>query len=269
MKTYKELLLKLINKGTIAESRAGKVIKLSHELISFDLKEGFPAITARKFHFKPMAAELACFVKGITDNEEFKQRGCNIWTANLDDFNQRNGTPDNTDLGPIYGAQWRDFYSKDQMRDVIDRVKRDPFDRRLVVSAWNPMQLDQMALPPCHIMWQLNSVDGKRLDLIFYMRSVDMALGFPFDIASYALLLHLICHETGYWPGKVTAVLADVHIYKQNLEGVMEYLAADTHPLPRLLLEMPLGAKVEDFEPRHAELMNYKHGPNVKMEMAV
>lgn len=269
MNNYDDLLRKIITHGDLAPSRAGNVYKLSHEMLSFDLREGFPAITGRKLQFAVMAGELACFVKGETDIMEFHKRGCRIWDANLADFNKRKGTPNNTDLGPVYGAQWRDFYGIDQLRTVIDKLKADCYDRRLLVTAWNPAQFEEMALPPCHLMWQLSTTDGVHLDLMFYMRSVDMALGFPFDIASYALLLHLIANEVGMVPRKVTASLADVHIYAQNVPGIRTYLDRPKHPKPMLHLDMAVGMPVEYFEPELAMLLKYEYEPVIQMEMAV
>lgn len=269
MKDYNRLLQKIIDHGTRAPSRAGAVYKLSHEMLTFDLRNGFPAITGRKLQFPMVCGELACFLKGKTDILDFHQRGVRIWDANLQDANRRNGTPHNTDLGPIYGAQWRDFYGVDQLRTVIDKLKADRYDRRLLVSAWNPAQLEQMALPPCHLMWQLTTTDGEHLDLIFYMRSVDMALGFPFDIASYALILHLVANEVGMTPRKVSAVLADVHIYAQNIGGIEKYLDRPNHPLPKLHLTLEPGQAVEEFEPHHAHLIDYHYESPIQMEMAV
>ena len=265
MKDYKALLRSVLDDHTLADSRAGKVMKSSHRMFSWDMSQGFPAITGRRLAFKTMAGELACFVQGITDVREFNARSCPIWNANLADHNERAGTPDNHDLGPIYGFQWRDFFGIDQLQSVVTKLREDPYDRRMVVSAWNPVQQPDMVLPPCHIMWQLTSTDGKTVDLAFYMRSVDLALGLPFDMASYGLLLTLICHETGMVPGKLTAFLGDCHIYEANHRGVLEYLTRDTHVAPQIQLTTPPGTSCTTFEPQHATLINYNHGPIIDM----
>lgn len=265
MKDYKTLLSNVLNDHTVAESRAGRVLKTSHNMLTWDMSTGFPALTGRRLAFKTMAGELACFVQGLTDVEDFNKRSCPIWNANLADFNQRAGTPDNTSLGPIYGSQWRNFSGVDQLQQVIEKLRTDPYDRRMVVSAWNPPEQAKMVLPPCHLLWQLTSTDGQTVDLAFYMRSADLALGLPFDIASYGLLLSLICHETGKTPGKLTAFLADCHIYEANLAGVHEYLARPCHAPPQLHLTTPEGTPTASFEPDQATLVNYQYEPAIQM----
>lgn len=269
MKNYKDLLRKVIHEGIPMPSRAGDVLRLSHEMLSWDLRDGFPAITSRKLHTQAMLGELACFVKGLTNIQEFKIRGCNIWDANLADYNAKNNCPDNTDLGRIYGALWRDLGSVDQLRSVIDGFKKDPYNRRLVVSAWYPADFDKAVLPPCHYSFQISAPDNEHIDLIFNMRSCDLALGAPFDIASYAVLLHLIANEVKRIPRKLTAVFADAHIYVANLEGVQKYVNRPHHELPMLGLNMPRGASVETFEPHLACLIGYISESHIPMEMAI
>lgn len=266
MQAYNDILNGIIRDGDSVDSRAGPVLRLSHEFFMHDLRNGFPAITGRKLAFNAMAAELACFVKGLRDVQDFKDRGCNIWDKDLARFNAEQNMPGNTDLGPVYGVQWRNFGGVDQLRQVIDTAKTDPGSRRLLVSAWNPPEIKDMVLPPCHVMFQI-SIVNQHLDLIFYMRSVDMALGFPFDIASYGLLTHLIANELGLTPRWLTAVLADCHLYKANLAGIEAYLKAKTFPLPQLVLDVLPGMPVEQFEPGMAALSNYSHSPAIKMEM--
>lgn len=268
MRSYKDILGTTLSDGDIVNSRAGAVTRISHEFWTHDLRYGFPAITSRKLAFKSMAGELACFLKGYTDISEFHARNCKIWDKNLADHNKMFGCEANTDLGPIYGAQWRNFGGVDQLREVIGEAKANPASRRLLVSAWNPGQMDQMVLPPCHYAFQLSIVKG-HLDLMFHMRSVDLALGFPFDVASYALLTHLIANELGLIPRWLTGTFGDAHIYHQNIEGVLEYVSRPAHKLPDLQLHCPKGMRVEEFEPSMADLINYNYELAIDMgEMA-
>jgi thymidylate synthase len=265
-----------MHRGDVKESRAGNVMSVSHVTWSHDMREGFPAITGRKLAFKTMAAELECFVKGLSRIYEFQSRGCHIWDANLADFNARTGRPDNKDLGPIYGVLWRGLTDKapsipDQLVELLAEAKANPQSRRLLVTAWAPgvsNDASLVALPPCHLLWQI-SIVGPWLDLCFYMRSVDLALGLPFDIASYALLQSLIAHELGYKPRTLTAFLADAHIYTQNLPGVTEYLTRNVFTLPTLNLGTAPGSKVIDFSYKDVSLSGYTCGDAIKMDMAV
>ena len=270
MDMYKTLLQSVLDNHAVAPSRAGPVLKQAHNMFSWDMATGFPALTSRRLAFKSMAGELACFVKGHTEIAEFHDRKCRVWDANLADWNAQHNQPTNTSLGPVYGSQWRNFGGVDQLTAVLNKLRVDPYDRRMIVSAWNPIDQPSMVLPPCHIMLQVSSVDGETVDLAFYMRSVDLALGFPFDIASYGLLLSLICHEVNMKPGKLTAFLSDCHIYQSNLLGVQEYLKRPTHIPPTLEILTPTGTSVVDFEPEQVRLANYTHEPAINMgQMAV
>lgn len=266
MRQYSDILSMILADGELVETRAGLVKRLSHEFFMTDLRNGFPAITGRKLFWQPMAAELACFVKGYTDILEFRKRGCKIWDKDLARHNIANNTPLNTDLGRIYGSLWRDFQGVDQLRAVINEAKVNPASRRLLVTAWDPSITKDQVLPPCHYAFQLSVVNG-HLDLIFSMRSVDMAVGFPFDIASYGLLTHLIANELGLTPRYLTASLADAHIYLANAEGVEEYLSRQLFAAPTLQLNILAGTPVEDFEPANAKLINYVHGSPIQFEM--
>ena len=458
MLAYKNLLLDVLNNGEAKASRAGDTIFLPHQLISHDCRNGFPAITGRKFAFKTMAAELDCFIHGLSDINDFHDRGCSIWDANLADYNKRIGDATNTDLGFIYGNAWTNYpishvraqpkprlreglaasvlgvangkgtnvkrndqlyrcwnsmiarcydqtnkdyhgygangvyvanewlefavfasdvtavpgwhpttghiglqldkdkrdgatgycyskqtcqwltreqnkppfkpttnyvfekdgvlyktdrlqpfasqhglhtdslsrlargkrgitktkgftfisatpikYSFNQLAWVLAEAKRDPSSRRLIVSAWHPtLALDPLAccLPPCHTHFQL-TINNGTLDLLFYMRSVDLALGLPFDLASYALLQALIARELGLVPRIVSGVLCDAHIYRQNLDAVHEYLDRPLFELPTLVLDGGPGALVESFHYTHARLENYLCGEAIKTPMAV
>lgn len=264
MHAYKDILGIILAEGEWVESRAGRAKRISHEFFMTDLRDGFPMITSRQFFHKGMVGELACFVRGFTDIFDFRVRGCNFWDANLNDWNAKRDTPDNTNLGPIYGKQLRDFNGIDQLRKVIDEAKANPQSRRLLVSYWNPAELEKMALPSCHYSWQI-SIVGEHLDLIFNMRSCDMALGFPTDITSYALLAHLIANELGLTPRFLTAVIADAHIYEQNIPAVEQYIDRPVFPKPRLELRCPKGMPVEDFDVGMVEFKDYLHGSPINM----
>lgn len=261
---YKDILSVILAEGEWVESRAGKAKRISHEFMLTDLRDGFPLITSRQFFYKGMEGELACFVKGHTNIDEFEKRGCNFWRANLDDWNAKRGTPNNKDLGKIYGYQLRNFNGVDQLRKVIDEAKTNPQSRRLLVSYWNPPEMDDMVLPSCHYSWQI-SVVGGHLDLIFNMRSCDMALGFPTDLASYALLAHLIANELGLTARFLTAVIADAHIYERNIPGVEHYIDRKVYPRPKMKLLCPKGMPVEDFDVGMVEFTNYAHGGPINM----
>lgn len=276
MHSYRQVLKTVLHRGDAKSSRAGGVLSVPHVTWSHDMREGFPAITGRKLAFKTMAAELECFIKGLSSIGDFQSRGCHIWDANLADFNKRILTPENQDLGPVYGRVWRGLVDKapsipDQLTRLLDNARDDPQSRRLLVTAWAPGVSDNallVALPPCHLLWQI-SIVGPWLDLCFYMRSVDLALGLPFDIASYALLQSLIANELGYKPRTLTAFLADAHIYTQNLPGVNEYLTRECYRLPTLSLGVASGAKVVDFSYKDVSLSGYTCGDTIKMDMAV
>lgn len=269
MNSYQSLVAKILNQGEMRPNRTGIRAKtIFGAQLVHDFEHGFPALTTKKLAFKTMAAELACFLKGFRDVREFRERQCGIWDANLADVVAKQPGRNPNDLGPIYGVQWRNFGGVDQLRDVIDRAKVNPTDRRLLVSAWNPPELPDMCLPPCHTHWQLD-IDGDRLNLAFYMRSVDVMLGLPFDLASYGLLQCLIANELDYKPGRLVAFLANTHIYENHVPAALETLQREPYPLPQLALAMAPGTPVERFEPHQATLLNYQHHPAIPMAMAV
>jgi len=275
MIAYRKLLNDVLQNGEIKESRAGDTVFMSHQVISHNcLTDGFPALTGRKLAFKTMAAELDCFIHGLTSIHDYRDRGCRIWDANLADFNERTGRPLNADLGAIYGAVWRGRAGAnrmDQLEWVLEEARTNPSSRRLFVTAWTPEDaLDdtRQALPPCHLSFQLTINKGV-LDLCFYMRSVDLVLGLPFDIASYALLQALIANQLGLTARKVTGFLADAHIYRINVPAAAEYLCREIYPAPTLVLELPPGAPVTAFHYTKAHLKDYRHGEAIATPMAV
>jgi len=268
-----KLLTQVLETGDRKQSRAGPVLSLHHLMVSHDMRNGFPVLTGRKFAFKTMAAELECFVKGTANINEFHARNCHIWDANLADFNMRTGWANNKDLGPIYGNVWRGRHPNgpDQLTEMLDDAVATPLSRRLLVTAWLPgVSNDPMrvALPPCHVLWQI-SIFKPYVDLCFYMRSVDLALGLPFDVASYGLLQCLIGRQLKLTPRRLTGFLADAHVYESNLPGVWEYLARPTFDLPTLVLDPTSSDQVVDFDYRACSLENYQSGAPIAMKMAV
>ena len=248
MKAYLDYLKYVLNNGIWTKNRTGvDTLACSGYMLVHDMKDGFPLLTTKKMGLKSIAAELEMFIKGITDKRFLQERGCKIWNEWCNPQKVPYATDAETkakmaaepDLGPIYGAQWVSFNGDsekgNQLKNVIDTIKKDPTSRRLIVSAWNPLQLDQMALPPCHLGFELLCYPEQgTMDLIWAQRSVDSFLGLPYDLASYALLLTLICKETGYVPNKVIGMLGNCHIYKNCMEQVEEQLTRVPHKLPTI-----------------------------------
>lgn len=265
MLSYQSLIREVLEDGVDSNDRTGVgTVRIFGAMFKHNLAQGFPVVTTKKLAYRAMAGELACFLKGLTNIQEYRDRGCKIWDANLANA----FGPDATDLGPIYGSQWRNFGGVDQLTTILTELRENPESRRLVVSAWNPVDQSKMCLPPCITQWQLSVIDN-RLNLAFNQRSCDLMLGFPFDIAEHALLAHLICHETGLKPGTVTAFIGDCHIYKNHIDAAVDVLDRLPHRLPEIVFNTPKGAKVEDFEPQDFELLNYLHHDAIKLEMAV
>lgn len=282
MKNYNALLKEILETGIDREGRNGMTRGLFTKQLRFSMKDGFPATTTKKLAFRTMAAELFWFTEGNNDNTELNRLGCHIWDANAEADYWKPKAKFPGDLGRIYGVQWRDWKGPDgkvvdQLKDVIERIKKDPHDRRLIVTAWNPGELDQMALPPCHMMFQFYAVNGK-LSLHMFQRSCDMFLGVPFNIASYALMLHIVAQITGLVADELILTLGDVHIYHTHFDAVREQLARDPYPLPTLWLSPDIKS-LDDLKTSRfaapddiytvAKLENYQHHPPIKAEMAV
>jgi thymidylate synthase len=277
MEQWKRILNKVLRHGEKREDRT-KVgtLALFGEALTFDNRDTFPAVTTKKLAFNQMAAELACFIQGYQNLEHFNSMGCSIWDGNgtSDYWSPHARGPG--DLGRIYGVQWRDwrsvviheegtsFVSVDQLKQLVDGMRKEPHSRRHVVTALNPGELNQMCLPPCHVLFQAyvsGPVDeNRRVDLCVYMRSVDLFLGLPFDIASYALLQRLIAKELGMDSGFLTFFLGDAHIYLNHVDQVNKVLAREEMDPPWLWLSPE--ASLFNFHPSQAELRDYKnHGP--------
>lgn len=250
MKAYLDLLQYVLDNGEHTKNRTGiDTIAVSGYHLKHDMREGFPLLTTKKMGIKSILAELEFFIQGYTDKQWLKDRNCHIWDEWCNPKKVQYATDEDTkakmaaerDLGKIYGYQWRnfdgndDFRGTDQLKALIENIKKDPTSRRLIVSAWNPNQLNEMALPPCHLGFEvLCYPESGYIDLIYAMRSNDLFLGCPYNIASYACLLLLIAKETGYTPRYVEAMLGNTHIYVNHLDQVKEQLSREPKKLPTL-----------------------------------
>jgi thymidylate synthase len=240
----------------------GTLSTFGHQM-RFDLAAGFPLVTTKKLHLKSIIHELIWFLSGDTNIAYLKANGVSIWDAWADDAG---------DLGPVYGAQWRswptgDGGSIDQIRQVVEQIRTSPDSRRLIVSAWNPAEVDQMALPPCHCLFQFYVADG-RLSCQLYQRSADIFLGLPFNIASYALLTLMMAQVTGLKPGDFILSLGDTHLYLNHLEQAHLQLERDPRPLPTMRLNPEVNA-IFDFVYEDFTLEGYEPHPHIKAVVAV
>lgn len=262
MQQYLSLVQEVLDKGEEKKDRTGTgTISLFGMQRKYDLREGFPILTTKKVKFDGVLWELLWFLRGATNINDDLTQHTPIWDAWA--------APDG-ELGPIYGKQWRSWEAKDgrvidQIQQVIDMIKTNPDSRRLIVSAWNVGDIDKMALPPCHLLFQFYVVNG-RLDCQLYQRSADIALGVPFNIASYATLMHMIAKECGLTAGIFTHTLGDAHIYLNHIDGLKEQLKRTPKKLPQLkIADKPFwDLKFEDFE-----LLGYEHDPFIKFQVAV
>lgn len=265
MKQYKDLMLKVLKKGTDKGDRTGTGTKslFGHQM-RFDLSEGFPLVTTKKVHLKSVIHELLWFLKGDTNIKYLNDNDVHIW----DKWADKRGH-----LGAIYGAQWRSWWSNlsfnsiDQISEVIEQIGTNPDSRRLIVSAWNVGELDDMALPPCHLLFQFYVADGK-LSCQLYQRSADIFLGVPFNIASYALLTMMIAHVTGLKEGEFIHTIGDAHIYNNHIKQCELQLSRDCRPLPQMKLNTEI-INIFDFKYEDFELVGYDPHPHIKGEVAV
>lgn len=274
-KAYLEALRDIFENGVDREGRNGGTRAKFAIQLRHDFKDGFPALTTKKLAFKAVKSELLWFLEGSNDDNRLKELNGSektIWTANAeaDYWTPKAEYPGH--LGRIYGVQWRDWRGPhgekvDQIARVIDKIKNDPTDRRLVVSAWNPGELDQMALPPCHMLFQF-FVAGDELSLHMVQRSCDMFLGVPFNIASYALLLAMVAQVTGKKPKELVLTLNDAHIYHDHFDAVKEQLTRDPLPFPSLSLN-PSVTDIDGFTMEDIELVGYQSHDPIRAKMAV
>lgn len=281
MRAYLDYLQYVLSNGVRTKNRTGiDTIACSGYMLVHDMKDGFPLLTTKKMGIRNIASELEMFIKGITSKKFLQDRKNHIWDEWCNPKKVPYGNDEETkakmaaedDLGPIYGAQWVNFNGDsekgNQLKNVIETIKKDPTSRRLIVSAWNPLQLDQMALPPCHLGFELLCYPEQgTMDLIWAQRSVDSGLGLPYDLASYALLLTLICKETGYRPGKIFGMLGNCHIYLNQLDAIKEQLTRTPHKLPTI--EIPNFTSIWNFYYKDVKLIGYNSEPRLDMPIAV
>jgi thymidylate synthase len=264
MKQYLDLLRHVRDHGTRKEDRTGTgTLSVFGYQMRFDLAAGFPLVTTKKLHLKSIIHELLWFLRGETNVRYLREHGVTIW----DEWADADG-----ELGPVYGYQWRSWPAADgrhidQIRDVVEAIRRNPDSRRLIVSAWNVADVDKMKLPPCHAFFQFYVADG-RLSCQLYQRSADVFLGVPFNIASYALLTRMVAQVTGYEAGEFVHTFGDAHLYLNHLEQAGTQLARTPYPTPTMHLN-PARTSLFDFVYEDFELAGYQAHPHIKAPVAV
>ena len=288
MKSYLDIVRHILDHGERKENRTGvDALTVAGVMFEHDMAQGFPLLTTKKMPFKTIRVELEFFIKGLTDKQWLQERRCTIWNewANPKkapyghDEASKKRMLEERDLGPVYGFQWRHFDAPydnydsnytgkgvDQLAKIVETLKKNPNDRRMIVAAWNPKALPEQALPPCHYGFQVTVINGK-LNLLWNQRSVDTMLGLPFNIASYAVLLHLLAKESGLKEGKLIGFLADTHIYVNHLDGAKEQLSRTPKPLPRIVTE-PF-TSIFEWTGEHTSLEGYEPGEKIEFSIAV
>lgn len=258
MKQYLDLLKRIVSEGVKKEDRTGTgTISIFGNQMRFNLEEGFPLLTTKKLHLKSIIYELLWFLKGDTNVKFLQENGVRIWNEWADE---------NGNLGPVYGHQWRSWpdYNGghiDQIQNVVDQIKRNPDSRRMIVSAWNVADIDEMKLPPCHCLFQFYVADG-RLSLQLYQRSADTFLGVPFNIASYALLLMMMAQVTDLKPGDFIHTTGDTHLYLNHLEQVKLQMTREPRELPKMIIN-PDVKSIFDFKYEDFKLEGYDPWPHI------
>lgn len=264
MQQYLDLLSRILNEGVHKGDRTGTgTLSVFGNQMRFDLRDGFPLLTTKKLHLKSIIYELLWFLRGDTNIHYLQEHGVRIWNEWADEHGE---------LGPVYGHQWRSWPDYkggtiDQITNVLEQIKHNPNSRRMLVTAWNPAEVDEMALPPCHCFFQFYVADG-RLSLQLYQRSADTFLGVPFNIASYALLLQMMAQVTGLEAGEFIHTTGDTHLYSNHLEQAKLQLTRTPRPLPKMKINPDVkdlfAFKYEDFE-----LIDYNPYPHISAEVAV
>ena len=262
MQPYLSLLNRILTEGHQKGDRTGTLSVFGHQM-RYDLQDGFPLLTTKKLHLKSIIYELLWFLRGDTNVRWLQDHGVRIWNEWADE---------NGDLGPVYGHQWRSWPDYrggtiDQIAQVEEMIKRNPNSRRMLVTAWNPAEVEDMALPPCHCLFQFYVADG-RLSLQLYQRSADTFLGVPFNIASYALLLQMMAQVTGLQPGEFVHTTGDTHLYLNHLEQARLQLSRTPRPLPTMRIN-PDVKSIFDFRYEDFELENYDPWPHIAAEVSV
>jgi thymidylate synthase len=264
VRQYHDLLRLVLDRGRPRSDRTGTgTLSIFGAQTRFDLREKFPLLTTKKLHIKSIIYELLWFLRGDTNVRYLNEHGVTIW----DEWADKEG-----DLGRVYGAQWRDWRGQndvhvDQIENAIAQIKSTPQSRRLIVSAWNPAEIDKMALPPCHVLFQFYVQDGE-LSCQLYQRSADLFLGVPFNIASYSLLTLMVAQVCDLKPGDFVHTFGDLHLYRNHLEQAHEQLARDCRPLPRMKLS-PAIKNIRDFQFEDFQLIGYDPHPTIKAPIAV
>ena len=264
MQQYLNLLNRILTEGTQKGDRTGTgTLSIFGHQMRFDLRDGFPLLTTKKLHLKSIIYELLWFLRGDTNVHYLQEHGVRIWNEWADE---------NGELGPVYGHQWRSWPDYkggtiDQIKNVVDMIKHNPDSRRMLVTAWNPAEVEDMALPPCHCLFQFNVADG-RLSLQLYQRSADSFLGVPFNIASYALLLQMIAQVTGLEAGEFIHTTGDTHLYLNHLEQAKLQLTREPRPLPKMKIN-PDVKDIFDFKYEDFELIGYDPLPHIPGVVAV
>ena len=265
MRQYHKLLRHVLEHGELREDRTGVgTLSVFGAQTRFDLRQGFPLVTTKRVHLKSIIHELLWFIQGDTNVRYLQEKGVTIW----DEWAGPEG-----DLGPVYGKQWRrwtgpDGRVHDQLQDVIHQIKHNPTSRRLIVSAWNVADIPQMALAPCHALFQFYVSGDGSLSCQLYQRSADLFLGVPFNIASYALLLAMVAQVCGLQPGEFVHTFGDLHLYTNHMDQVHKQLGRDFRPLPRLWLD-PTVKDIDAFREEHIRIDDYDPHPGIKAPIAV
>ena len=264
MTQYLTLMQDILDNGSRKTDRTGTgTLSVFGRQLRFDLSEGFPLVTTKKLHLRSIIYELLWFLNGDTNIKYLKDNGVSIW----DEWADENG-----ELGPVYGSQWRSWpapngESIDQISKVLDQIKNKPDSRRHIVSAWNPAEVDKMALPPCHALFQFYVADGK-LSCQLYQRSADYFLGVPFNIASYALLTHMVAQQCDLEPGEFIWTGGDVHLYTNHIEQAKTQLSRKPYPIPQLKIARK-PASLFEYQFEDFEIVNYQCHPGIKAPIAV